>query len=207
MPTCTAGRSSTPPKPGPGTASARRSASRPETSGRGRQAPLRRPASRSQLSNPFKTGLIAKASVKTDKVDARALAGLLRSGMLATCHIGTADERGSKQLFRYQMGLVRDRTGVINSTRSLLDKYDVDPKKGGRTIWRSQDAGVPGHDTAGKPCRPVRPGGAPVQDPPLQRGDRQGQLEDQGVRQVVVRGQAPAEPHGDRHVRRRVSGI
>ncbi len=89
-----------------------------------------------QLSNPFKTGLIARASVKTDKVDARVLAGLLRSDMLATCHIGTAGERGSKQLFRYQVGLVRDRTGVINSTHSLLDKYDVDPKKGGRTIWR-----------------------------------------------------------------------
>ena len=89
-----------------------------------------------QLSNPFKTGLIAKAGVKTDKIDVKVLAGLLRSDMLATCHIGTAEERGNKQLFRYQMGLMRDRTGVINSTHSLLDKYDVDPKKGGRAIWR-----------------------------------------------------------------------
>ena len=60
-----------------------------------------------QLSNPFRTGLIAKASVKTDKVDARALAGLLRSDMLAMCYIGTARE-SSKQLFRYQMNLRHD---------------------------------------------------------------------------------------------------
>ena len=89
-----------------------------------------------QLSNPFKTALIAKASVKTDKVDARALASLLRSDMLSTCHIGTAGERDNRQLFRYQMSMVKDRTAVINATHALLDKYDVDPRKGGKTVWR-----------------------------------------------------------------------
>ena len=39
------------------------------------------------LSNPSKTRLIAEAKVKTDKVDARTLAALLRADMIPTCYV------------------------------------------------------------------------------------------------------------------------
>ena len=40
-----------------------------------------------ELANPMKVGAIAEASVKTDKVDARTLAHLLRTSLIARCHV------------------------------------------------------------------------------------------------------------------------
>ena len=39
------------------------------------------------VANPLKTRLIAQAQVKTDKVDARALAMLLRGGLISRAHV------------------------------------------------------------------------------------------------------------------------
>ena len=39
------------------------------------------------LANPFKTRIIAEAQIKTDKVDARILADLLRANLIAKVHI------------------------------------------------------------------------------------------------------------------------
>ena len=44
-----------------------------------------------ELANPMKVRAIAEASVKTDKVDARTLAHLLRTNLIARCHVA---ERG-----------------------------------------------------------------------------------------------------------------
>ena len=44
-----------------------------------------------ELANPMKVRAIAEASVKTDKVDARTLAHLLRTNPIARCHVA---ERG-----------------------------------------------------------------------------------------------------------------
>jgi len=45
------------------------------------------------LSNPYKTRLIAEARVKTDKVDARILAHLLRADMLPLCFVPNQKQR------------------------------------------------------------------------------------------------------------------
>ena len=91
-----------------------------------------------ELANPLKTKAIAWASIKNDTVDARTLVHLLRTGLVAGCHIGSAKTRGMKQIIRYEMSMVQSRTAVINFTHALTDRYDIDPKDGGNTIWREK---------------------------------------------------------------------
>ena len=75
------------------------------------------------LSNPSKTRLIAEAKVKTDKVDARTLAGLLRADMLPTCYVPDEELRSRRELLRHRLNLVKNRTMVKNRIHGLLDKH------------------------------------------------------------------------------------
>ncbi|HEY5812814.1 MAG TPA: hypothetical protein VIT23_09195, partial [Terrimicrobiaceae bacterium] len=45
------------------------------------------------LANPFKTRIIAEAQIKTDKVDARILADLLRGKLVPNVHIVGRESR------------------------------------------------------------------------------------------------------------------
>jgi transposase len=78
-----------------------------------------------KLANPLKTKAIAEARIKTDKLDARTLAHLLRSDLVAECYIANKKTREERSLLRLRTNLVQDRTRVINRTHSLLDKYDM----------------------------------------------------------------------------------
>jgi transposase len=77
------------------------------------------------LSNPSKTRLIAEAKVKTDKVDARTLARLLRADMLPTCYVLGEELRSRRELLRHRMNLVKTRTAVKNRIHGLLDKHGL----------------------------------------------------------------------------------
>ena len=77
------------------------------------------------LSNPYKTRLIAEAKVKTDKVDARTLARLLRADMLSTCYVPGEEQRSRRELLRHRLKLVKTRTQVKNHIHSLLDKHGL----------------------------------------------------------------------------------
>jgi len=77
------------------------------------------------LSNPTKTRLIAEAKIKTDKVDAKILARLLRADMLFTCYVPGEEIRNRRELLRYRLDLVKMRTQVKNRIHSLLDKYTL----------------------------------------------------------------------------------
>jgi len=77
------------------------------------------------LSNPAKTRLIAEAKVKTDKVDARTLAMLLRADMLPTCYVPGEELRSRRELLRHRLNLVKTRTGVKNRVHGLLDKHGL----------------------------------------------------------------------------------
>ena len=77
-----------------------------------------------KLANPLKTKTIAEARIKTDKLDARTLAHLLRSDLVAECYIADRETREDRSLLRLRTNLVQDRTRVINRVHSLLDKYD-----------------------------------------------------------------------------------
>jgi len=78
------------------------------------------------LSHPLKTKLIASAKVKTDKVDARSLAHLLRTNFLPTCHIPNREQRELKELVRYRIFLVRMRTKLKNAIQHVLAARNVE---------------------------------------------------------------------------------
>lgn len=77
------------------------------------------------LSNPYKTRLIAEAKVKTDKVDAKTLARLLRADMLSTCYVPDEEQRSRRELLRHRIKLVKTQTEVKNRIHSLLDKHGL----------------------------------------------------------------------------------
>jgi transposase len=77
------------------------------------------------LSNPSKTRLIVEAKVKTDKVDARTLAALLRADMLPTCYVPGEELRSRRELLRHRLNLVKIRTEVKNRVHGLLDKHGL----------------------------------------------------------------------------------
>ena len=78
-----------------------------------------------KLANPRKVRLIAEAKVKTDKIDARTLAHLERTGFLPESYIPPREIRDKRELLRYRASLVSIRTGVKNRTHALMDKLGV----------------------------------------------------------------------------------
>ena len=74
------------------------------------------------LANPLKTRAIASARIKTDKVDARILARLLRSDLVAECYVPPRELREIRAPVRHQAGLVRIRSTVKNRVHALLDE-------------------------------------------------------------------------------------
>ena len=58
------------------------------------------PSERIVLANPFKTRIIAEAQIKTDKVDARILADLLRGRLVSSVHIAGRETRQIKEVLR-----------------------------------------------------------------------------------------------------------
>ena len=51
------------------------------------------------LSNPLKTKAIAEAKIKTDTIDARTLADLLRADMIPLVHVPSKEVRAQKRIF------------------------------------------------------------------------------------------------------------
>ncbi len=74
------------------------------------------------LAHPYKTRLIAEAQIKTDKIDARTLANLLRGDLIAQSHAPCAATRARKHLLRQRLFWVRLRTMLRNRTHSILDR-------------------------------------------------------------------------------------
>ena len=75
------------------------------------------------LANPLKTKAIAPAKVKTDKLDARILARLLRADIIAESYVPSEDVREMRALVRHRLSLVQMRTMVKNKVHAITDKY------------------------------------------------------------------------------------
>lgn len=78
------------------------------------------------LANTHKVGLIAESYVKTDKIDAKILAQLLRAGMCPEVHVPSRTTRDQRNLLRRRLWLVRVRTGLKNRMHSLLDRNHLE---------------------------------------------------------------------------------
>ena len=78
------------------------------------------------LANSYELKAFAKRHKKTDKIDARLIAKVLYQGYLPTVTIPDKNTRNVKELLRYRMNIVKDRSRNIFRLRSLLDKLGED---------------------------------------------------------------------------------
>ena len=62
----------------------------------------------------FPIRAVAQARMKTDILDAKTLAHLLRSDLVAECYIAPREIREDRSLLRLRTNLVQDRTRVMN---------------------------------------------------------------------------------------------
>lgn len=74
------------------------------------------------LVHPKRVKAIASAKIKTDKIDAKVLAHLLRLDYLPTSYVPPAELRELRELVRYRCFLVRKKTSLKNRLHSLLAK-------------------------------------------------------------------------------------
>jgi transposase len=78
-----------------------------------------------KLANPSKVKIIAESQIKTDKVDALALAQLLRTNFLPEAYLAPPEQREARDLLRYRIGLVYLRSGVKNKIHALLTRLGI----------------------------------------------------------------------------------
>ena len=78
-----------------------------------------------KLANTYKMKIISDTDIKTDPIDARKIANILRVDMIPQCYVAPPVLRDARELLRYRISMVQARTALINYTHGLLDKYDV----------------------------------------------------------------------------------
>ena len=74
------------------------------------------------LAHPLRVRAIAAARVKTDAIDARTLAHLLRADLIPAAYVPPPAVRELRELLRYRLDLVKQRTAVKNRVHALLAK-------------------------------------------------------------------------------------
>src|ERR1700690_326982 len=101
--------------------------------------------------NPHKVKLIAESKKKTDKIDAKILAELLRiDGLPKRVYVPTGESRELRDLMRSRQQLITSTTNIINHGRGLLSKegFRLKPKAliTGEIFSRLRDnGGIPAH--------------------------------------------------------------
>jgi transposase len=83
-------------------------------------------AQHAYLANSYELKAFAKRHKKTDKIDARLIADILRKGFLPMVFIPSPSIRALKELLHYRINLVRDRCRNIFRLKNTLDKLGVD---------------------------------------------------------------------------------
>jgi transposase len=77
------------------------------------------------LSHPLRTKAIAAARVKTDAVDARTLAHLLRTDLLPEAYVAPRELRGLRDLLRHRVVLTRMRSALKTPVHALLSRQGI----------------------------------------------------------------------------------
>jgi len=74
------------------------------------------------LAHPLKTRIIGEAKIKTDKIDSKVLAYMLKADMLPRAYVPRRDTMESKMLLRGRISLVRIRTQIKNKIHAVVDR-------------------------------------------------------------------------------------
>jgi transposase len=77
------------------------------------------------LAHPLRTRAIAAARVKTDSVDARTLAQLLKADLLPEAYVAPRELRDLRDLLRHRVALTQMRTALKNRVHALLARQGV----------------------------------------------------------------------------------
>src|SRR5215207_4263482 len=77
------------------------------------------------LAHPLRTKAIASARVKTDAVDARTLAHLLRADLLPEAYVAPRELRDLRDLLRQRVVLTQMRTALKNRVHALLARQGI----------------------------------------------------------------------------------
>jgi transposase len=77
------------------------------------------------LAHPLRTKAIASARIKTDELDAKTLAHLLRSDLVPMAYIPTINEQEDRDLARARCQFVKQQTWIKNQIHSLLTKENL----------------------------------------------------------------------------------
>ena len=95
------------------------------------------------LAHPLRTRAIAAARVKTDAIDAKTLAHLLRAGFLPEAYVAPRELRDLRELLRRRATLTRMRSAVKNRVHAILAKHGIANEysdlfgKGGRPFLKT----------------------------------------------------------------------
>ena len=76
-----------------------------------------------QLAHPKKVKAIAEAKIKTDKIDSKTLADLLRADLIPQAYVPGKETREIKTILRQRMFFVKVSSMVKNRIRTLIDRY------------------------------------------------------------------------------------
>jgi transposase len=76
------------------------------------------------LANPYRTKIIAQAKIKSDKLDARILSDLLRTGLVYESYVPIKEFREKRSLVKHRIVLSRTKTKLANKIHAILDKYE-----------------------------------------------------------------------------------
>lgn len=74
------------------------------------------------LAHPLRVRAIASARIKTDAIDARTLAHLLRTDLIPAAYVPPRETRDLRELLRYRQDLVKQRSALKNRVHALLAK-------------------------------------------------------------------------------------
>jgi transposase len=77
------------------------------------------------LAHPLRTKAIASARVKTDAVDARTLAQLLRADLLPEAYVAPRELRDLRDLLRHRVALTQVRSALKNRVHALLARHGI----------------------------------------------------------------------------------
>lgn len=77
------------------------------------------------LAHPLRTKAIASARVKTDAVDARTLAYLLRADLLPEAYVAPRKLRDLRDLLRHRVALTQMRTALKNRVHAQLARHGI----------------------------------------------------------------------------------
>jgi transposase len=80
------------------------------------------------VANPLKVRAIAEASIKTDSIDAKTLAHLLRTDLIPEVHVPPKEIREQKGILRHRIWLVRLQTMTKNRIHQIIDRNHVEDR-------------------------------------------------------------------------------